>query len=366
MLIKSQSKLNQIHVELRRKILAGEWKVGDRLPTGGELAKSFGCGIGTISKAFALLAHEGLVEQRTKAGTRVLMNSVGRRETGRQLDAYAFIYPVAQHEGISRVMHGFQEAAQKAGKRALTLSTDLDFSKEMEYIARLSEFDVCGAAVCPLMQSSRAGLQLLQAVLNSKFPIVLVDVPFPGFECPTVMVDDFHAGYVMAGHLIERGAKTIGFVGNNASSPGVFERYRGYVWALQEAGMDVEKQPRLLEPTMHADFSDPVREPTELARHYLEANRQVEGVVCANDHLAIGMITAARQMGYRIPNDIKITGIDDSNVCVSGEIAITSYHSPSELIGMKALEVLESCLNGGAFTCKEHRIRGHLIARQSS
>lgn len=358
-----------IHQELRERVLAGEWQPEEKLPTEMELAQRFDCSVGTMSKAMALLAHEGLVERKARAGTRVLpvRRNGGGEAGGVELDAFAFIYPSAQHEGIWRTVQGFQGAAHARNRRAVMLTTGTDYRKEAEYISRLSEFHVRGAVVYPSVLTPEDQAAFSQLLVSAKFPMVLVSINLLGLGCPAVTVDAFHAGYTMTRHLIGRGLKKIGYFSNRSGSVSMRDRYMGYRKAMEEGGLPMPAEWVLLEPSMHPNFADPVREPTELARGYLAQARAVEGVVCNTDYLALGLIQAAHELGLRVPEDIQVTGIDDYAIASSGQVPLTTYRVPYETIGAKAFEVLESRVAAqGAGPVSDVQIRGEIVVRQSA
>ncbi|HEY0212945.1 MAG TPA: GntR family transcriptional regulator [Paenirhodobacter sp.] len=62
--------------EVRRRIVEREWRQGDRIPDEAELAITFGVARATVNKALQLLAEEGLLDRRRRAGTRVTLNPV--------------------------------------------------------------------------------------------------------------------------------------------------------------------------------------------------------------------------------------------------------------------------------------------------
>ena len=61
----------EIAESIRRLVTSGEIKPGDRLPPVRELARRWGCTPGTVSRAYAMLAQEGLLVGRRGSGTRV-------------------------------------------------------------------------------------------------------------------------------------------------------------------------------------------------------------------------------------------------------------------------------------------------------
>ena len=363
--LRSPHKVSAIHDELRQKILNGEWREGVKLPTESELAVQFDCSTGTVNKAMALLAHEGFVERRARAGTRVL-GLGGRGESSAvELDSYAFIYPSEQHEGIWRTVKGFQEAAHAASRRVLMFTTGTDYHKEAEYISRLSEFRVRGAIVYPNLLTPEDQAAVSQLLVSTRFPIILSSVNLPGLGCPVVTVDAFHAGYTMTLHLLKRGLKKIGYFSNRAGSVSMRDRYLGYRKAMEEAGLTVPSEWVFIEPAMTPDFRDPLREPSQLVHRYLDQASGVEGVVCNTDFLAVALIKVARERGLRVPDDLKVTGIDDYILSSSADISLTTYRVPYEVLGQKAFEALEAHIAGKLSPAAEIQVRGEIVVRQS-
>lgn len=362
----AHKKIDMIYSQLRQEILTGQWPVDCKLPKESEIAKRFECSIGTVSKAVAPLVHEGLVERRARAGTRVLRNTVEPpAAAASNMDAFALIYPSERHEGIWRVVRGFNDAAQEQARRVVMLSAGADYKEEPDLIGRLSEFDVRGAVVYPILLSQQDQIHFCQMLAASKFPIVLVDVNLPGMGCPAVVADGFHAGYTMTRHLLDKGLKRIGFFSNYSWTPFMRDRYSGYRWALDEAKISHHAEWGMLESGMHLNLEDPLRESTELARVFLKTCGKLDGVVCANDFLALGLINAAHEQGLRVPEDLKVTGIDDY-ATLPDIVSLTTYRIPYEEMGRRAFKTLSEVLDRQSSSVLEIQLRGELVVRQSA
>lgn len=360
------ARLATVHTELRQKIIQGTWKSGDRLPTTAELAQTFTCSVGMVGKAIAMLVHEGLVEQKPKLGTRVVNHTEKHADGSPKLGAYAFIYPSEKHEGIWRTLKGFQDMAHADGRQVVLLSAGADCRKEIEFVSRISEFDVRGAAIYPVLLSARDQVQFSQVLLDANFPVVLAEVNLLGLERPSVTLDGYHAGYTMTRHLLERGAKKVGFLANYARVPSVRDRYLGYRSAMEEAGVAIQSEWVALESVMHPDFGDPIKESVELARHYLKKAGGVDGVVCVNDFLATGLLQVAAENGLDVPRNLKVTGMEDFAIAGSNEVPLTSYHVPFEEMGAQVYRVLDALLSNHPLETTENQIRGRLVIRSSS
>lgn len=78
MTVRPSSKAQAIVAEVRRRIVDREWRQGDRIPDEAELAVEFGVARATVNKALQLLADEGLLDRKRRAGTHVTVNPARR------------------------------------------------------------------------------------------------------------------------------------------------------------------------------------------------------------------------------------------------------------------------------------------------
>ncbi len=358
-------KIDGVFSALREEILGGVWTVGENLPNEHELAQRFDCSAGTVNKAVGILAHEGLVVRRNRAGTRVIRNTLKSESSMLELDAVAFIYPSEQHEGIRRISQGFQEAAHAVQRRVIMLSTGADYRKEGEIVGRLNEFDVKGAVVYPVLPTVKDRLYFAQMLSKCAFPVVLTEVTLSGFGRPAVVFDGFHAGYTMTRHFIEQGLQRIGYLSDGAWCSTVQNCYNGYHWALEEAGISSQPDWTQLEPNMNPDFQNPVTEGRTLTRQYLENASDLEGVVCGNDFLALSCLESAHELGIRVPEDLRLVGIDDFASSAQSDPPLTTYHIPFEEIGRQSFQTLDRLLQGKELSTTEISLRGSLVARKS-
>ncbi len=362
----STSKLESVYRILEDRISTGVWPLDSVIPTEVQLASEFECSRSTIGKAVARLVHAGMVNRRTRVGTRVISSSVGQNRPFVELDAFAFIYPSERHEGIWRVVEAFQNAARVQNRRVVTLSTGVDYRKEVEAIARLSEFDVKGVAIYPIFQTARDQIHFAQVLMEAKFPMVLVELSIPGFGWPAVVIDGFDAGYTMTKYLISRGVRRIGFLSNYAWTPSMRDRYLGYRRALHESGIEEDLGAVMLEHSMHANFSDPLNEPTYLGLEYLDRRPKVDAVVCGDDFLAQGLLIAATRKGMKVPDDLKITGVSDYTISPLAETTLTTYRVPCEKIGQRTFELLHSQVSNNKHSSEETFIQGEIIIRKTA
>jgi DNA-binding LacI/PurR family transcriptional regulator len=282
-----------------------------------------------------------------------------------KLDAYAFIHPSSQHESSWRMMGGFQKIARQEGRRVMTLEIGPDGQRQSQYLAQLRELQVCGAIVSPFFVSARALAQFSAAVTKCEVPVVTVGTQLFHVECAAVFFDSFHAAYSVTRMLLDSGCRRIGFLSSEAAATRNY--HNGYRWALEDRKIEPEPHWELREEFKHPDFERPLAEPAEFGTRFVEqCGDQIEAVVCTNDYLAMGVILAARRVGLRVPEDLKVVGVDGLDCAANWDVPVTSYELPFEEAGEQAFRVLDALLEGATPSSQEVRLRGRIVRRTSA
>lgn len=140
-----------------------------------------------------------------------------------------------------------------------------------------------------------------QGTRSVRWGAVLPDQPDISIGC-----DNLQGGQAVAAHLLEQGCQRIAFLGDASSHyPEFFDRYRGYVTALQEAGLEAEAalQVDAAESTEQAGY--------EALETLLERNVPFDAVFAASDLIAIGAMRALADHGIKVPEQVAVAGFDD-------------------------------------------------------
>ena len=111
-------------------------------------------------------------------------------------------------------------------------------------------------------------------------------------------------------------------------------------------------------PKFPADNIDAVKEFVE--RHYPQA------FVCANDRTANALMRSLLGIGQRIPEQIKIVGVDDLPFAELLPVPLTTMRQPGREIGMVAMSVMLDRLAQPNFPTRDVLLASHLVIRESS
>ena len=185
----------------------------------------------------------------------------------------------------------------------------------------------------------------LDMVCSLKKPTVFVD----GFArasmsligCDYVSMENLSSEISLVRRMIDAGARRIGFVGDFEHCNSFFERYLGCCIALRDAGLPIDRERSILEEDSDLYGS------TEWLLEKLAAMPSLpDAFACANDFLAIHLITALKKMGLSVPRDVMVAGFDGSLEATLVEPPLATAQIPSAEIGRLAASLLsERILN---------------------
>ena len=154
-------------------------------------------------------------------------------------------------------------------------------------------------------------------------------------QCDYVSMENTTSETAIVSRMIANGAKRLGFVGDAEHCNSFYERWLGFCTALAEAGLPVDKSFCILEEDS-IDYED-----SGWLLKQLDAMPVIpDAFACANDYLAIHLITALKQRGLSVPKDVMVTGFDGSLEASLIEPSLTTAKIPGGDIGRIAATIL--------------------------
>lgn len=183
----------------------------------------------------------------------------------------------------------------------------------------------------------------LKALKKVGIPVVLVDFTSLGDPCDCVLTHNRQGGYMLTDYVVLKGYKTIGFFGDLDYSFSFQDRFMGYKQALiQNQIVSSENVDSYIEEHSFLHNIEKyilANEITEIVK-ILKSKKLPEVLICANDSNAFAVISALKDMGLKIPEDIGVTGFDDTPLCEKANPQITTVQVQKELMGQVAVSNL--------------------------
>ncbi|WP_433218672.1 LacI family DNA-binding transcriptional regulator [Microtetraspora malaysiensis] len=186
-------------------------------------------------------------------------------------------------------------------------------------------------------------------LIDRRLPTVLVNAAADHWEFPRVSCDDSIAVEQAVGHLRSLGHERVGLVvGPPDHMPSVRK-----LEAFRASGGE------LVEHTMHSLEGGHAAAAKLLAR-------DVTGIVCGSDPLALGVVRAARRQGLRVPQDVSVVGYDDSALMTCVDPPLTTIRQPIEAMGRAVVELLVNQIDGTTVATGELLFEPELVVRAST
>ena len=355
-----QSKHRRVFDHLLASIQSGELKPGDRLPSEAELGKFFDASRITVAKAVHDLQRMGLVPRRPGSGTHVLAE---KSPTGR---TFGLLIPeLGLTEIFEPICHGMMRT-QRARPDALLWGNsaasvhDSALAAEQMVQSFISQ-KVAGVFFAPIEladERDTTNRRIARMLDRADIPFVLLDrcyMPYPERSPHDLVgVDNRRAGHLATAHLLSLGARRVVFLGAQFAANTVDARITGFYEALRTHAVNPD-----WEPVWRGSPED-----EQFVRHMLDSARP-DAVVCANDLTAARLMQVLLAFGLRIPDDIKIVGMDDVRYASLLPVPLTTVHQDCAGIGTVAMATMLERLEHPELPIRDVLVPVRLVVRRS-
>lgn len=323
----------------RDKILNGEMKYSEKLPTEQEIGDMFSVSRHTVRQSILELEKQGYIYREKSKGAFVEKLVKEKRRNNKMIIVITtylseYIFPF--------LIKGIDEVLSKNGYDILLLSTNNDKEKESEQLKKLLEYDVVGAIIEPTASAlGNTNIEYYESIARNNIPYLMINAAYDKNEQSYVAIDDEKGGYKICKYLIDLGHKKIAGLFKEDDIQGI-ERKNGYLKALEENNIEIDNTIIGRFKTFEEEFYI-----DGFTRSLLSKEDRPTAIFCYNDKVAMNVIKAARELGIRIPEDLSVVGYDnDETISAALDCGITTISHPKEELGRKAAEMLLSLING--------------------
>ena len=350
----SESKYQRIVRELTEDITNGRLSPYEQIPSERALMRRFGVARQTVRQALRLLQTRGLVRSRQGRGTYVAGKAFLQRKVALLTSADR------TNPRFARIAAELAVIAERWSLELVTATSVDEFTKET----------LAGVLFEPGREAA-ANEAILTRLRANQVPVVLLGADVPGEAehgaCDVIVLDELAAGALIARHLQERNAKNPRFLlrgcdvslrgcdvasqhpptevlgapprpapqnqttqttqQSNNSLPPLQRRLIGFAAAL-------DAPPSSLAVTV--DPADPIA-----LSGLLFAEPDIDAFVCADDTTATTLIASLRQLGLRVPEDVRVVGCEDGSR-PEGDRTLTALRPPFSALARLAFDRLKT------------------------
>ena len=196
----------------------------------------------------------------------------------------------------------------------------------------------------------------LDRLAETHIPLLFLDFYNKHSDIDAVISDNYYDSYLMTDRLVMYGHRKIGFIGTVNATSSIQDRYLGYVKCLMENGLEQNSKwvldDREMDGRVFTQFAFP-------------SDDMPTAFVCNCDETAFRVINELQRLGYRVPEDISITGYDNYTVSDMCNPAITTVEVDLTEMAHTAVALLLQRLENPQKPAARHVIPGRVIIKDS-
>lgn len=324
-----------------------------------DIAAACGVSLSTVSRALA--GEKGVrpeIRQQVLDAASDANYTVPRAVAGQKVilaASSAAMIDYVRNQFTLYVLEGLRDRAKALGLEIVTRS----IADRNEEIAVLDEARG-DAAVAGLLFLTIDDEDMLAATRGFDKSVVLLNSDDPLMRLSSVTPCNRSSARLAADHLLGLGHQRILFL----MRPGrrtIERRYEGWRDALIHR--DLPADPDLVVPV---DDWLPELATQAIATRIRERGLDFTGILAAGDSLAVGAMRGVQQMGYSVPDDVSVIGMDDLPQAAFLNPPLTTMHMPMREIGSAGLDLLYANLSGLPFLPRRVELACHLVERAST
>ena len=234
------------------------------------------------------------------------------------------------------LLHHIGNALRKDKYGLLICDSCNDEKIEAENIRFLLKKKVDGIIVVPIARRS----DFLKPARDAGVPVVLLDRSFEDREMDCVKIDNRMSAFRAVNRLIQYHHKKISIICANIKNEYTgYERYRGFMDAMEQAGLSV---PEAYQKKGNHSIEFGYHSMKEL----ISLKVRPTAVFMTNYEISLGAVMAVNEAGIRCPEDISMLGFDDLILSHVLKPQMYMVVQPMKEMGEKAVEILLRHITG--------------------
>ena len=325
-----------------------------------DLAAELGVSIATVSRALRSSPEIGKeMQQRVKDLAKRLNyrpNPFAQSLRKEAPKVIGVVVPNLVTHYYAAVLDGIEEEARRAGYSVISANSHEDFEDEKQAIDNFISLHVEGIVAC--LAQTTTDYSHFEEISDMGIPLV-----FFGRTCLTdrfssVTANGDEAAQLATQHLIDTGSRRIAFIGGPNHLDMVRRRKHGYLEALRENHIEIERD---LVICGKIDYQFALQAVEQL----LKQENRPDAILAFNDIITFAAFTAIKNFGLRIPDDVALIGFTDDVHAAYVTPRMSAIADQSRLMGITACRLLLKSINGDPAVYKEI-VPQQLVIRETS
>lgn len=303
-----------------------------------EIAQQAGVSIATVSR---VINNKGTVSEATRAKVEAVLaqsgytpSAIARGMAGKSMRTVAVLTADIRVPHYARQAYTIEQELSHRNYEVILCNTGNSVEATVKYLRAVTEKQVDGIILVGSV-FNKIGRDAQVEALLQQAPVVLANGQLDLPNASSVLLDDRGGAALATEHLVAMGKRNLWFIQDMDTASAIAKR-EGFLKACDTFGV----RGRVLE----TEFS--VEGGRKAAKDLLHSCRLFDGIVCAEDETAVGVVKGLVSSGLRIPKDVAVTGYNNSIYASMCEPKLTSIDNKPEEVAHMCVKLLEQMMDG--------------------
>lgn len=304
-----------------------------------DIAREAGVSISTVSR---VLNNKGNVNSETKKKVEDVLtrsgytpSAIARGMTGKQLHTVAILTVDIRVPHYARTAYTIEREFSRKGYDVTLCNTGGELKETIRYLRAMLEKQVDGIILVGSIFNELGRNPEVKSLLKA-VPVVLANGKLNLPNSYSVLVDDVYGIGLSVQHLYDKGHRDIYYVKDMDTASALAKR-DGFLRAMETLGLPQGKK-HVIESTAGIEGG------IKAVQKLLQSGVPFSAVVCGEDHTAVGVLKGLIQADIRVPEDVSITGYNNSAYAKICTPELTTIDNKPELVAMLSVQLLSSLI----------------------
>lgn len=304
-----------------------------------DIAKEAGVSISTVSR---VLNHKDRVNPETKSRVEEILekydykpSAIARGMVSKSMKTVSILTVDIRVPHYSRTAYTIEREFSRRGYEVTLCNTGGEAEETEKYLRTVLEKKVDGIVLVGSVFNTICKKPEISSLLK-KVPVVLANGKLELPNSYSVLVDDRYGVALAVEHLIQKGHQELYYL-KDMNTVSAQLKCEGFLSEMEKHGIqDAEK--RVLETELSIEGG------MRAVEKLLAEKREITGIVCGEDMTAAGAVKALLRHGFRVPEDVAVTGYNNSEYARICEPQLTTVDNKPELVAMMSVQLLTSLI----------------------
>lgn len=256
-------------------------------------------------------------------------NLVARGLRMKSANLIGIVVPELQHETFTSFIKYTEQSAESRGYNLVIGSTNSNLDTEERFIVNLIRRNIDGIIFSRISDNSRA----LKLIDRTNIPIVIIDRSLEREDIPSVIMDNYGAGVMVAEHLLALGHKRFACITGPMNISINRDRLRGFKETILGSGGSLEDS-----CVFEGNFK--FESGGRGVDYLLDTRADFTAIWVQNDYMAIGAMNRFASRGISVPHDVSLVGLDNIEHSWMIQPALTTIAQPFQKMCETGVDII--------------------------